>query len=58
MGAGAAAREAAGVGPGLKDEDAAALATRSNTWPEDWDEDRDAVDCLALSSLPLVIPAH
>ena len=57
-GAGAAAREVDGLNAGLKEEDVAACATRSSTCPEDWCVEREAVDCLALSSLPPVMPDH
>ena len=39
-------------------EEAAALATRSSTWPEDCPDERVAVDCFAFSKRPPVIPDH
>lgn len=45
-------------GAGRRADEAAARATRSRTCPEDWEDEREAVDCFALSRRPLVIPAH
>ena len=52
-GAGAELDDAAGAGL-----DAAARATRSHSWREDWADERVAVECFALRTRPLVTPAH
>jgi len=47
----------AGTRVGTEDEEPAACATRSKSCLEDCREEREAVECLALRTLPPAIPA-
>ena len=45
-------------GPAVGWVEAAARATRSKSWREDWAEERVEVECLAFRTRPEVTPAH